>query len=372
MKIAYYMPFKPLDHPTPSGDLIIGRGIYEELGKEQEVDVVSNLRLRFVYRQPLLAIKLILERRRVLRKLKLDKPSLWFSYHCYYKAPDLLGSYCSEKLKIPYVIFQGIYSTKRRKKLSTWLGFQLNKQALLAADLVITNKKRDYKNLSRLRDDIVFIPPGIEPDNFSHCDISRQEIRNEFGISAETTLIACAAMLRADVKTKGVKIVIDSFREVLKNNHDCKLMIIGNGVCRAELEKYGSDLGKQVIFVGRIERSNLYKYFSAADFFAFPGIKEALGMVYLEAQSCGLPVIAYSNWGASEAVLDGVTGLLSDVDDPVKFTENMQKLVSDKNLRVELGKAASKHIRENHDLDINYKQLNNLLARVCSEYGTAK
>ena len=51
---------------------------------------------------------------------------VWFTYHSYYKAPDLLGPVASKRMKIPYVIFQGIYSTKRRRKLNSLPGFYLN------------------------------------------------------------------------------------------------------------------------------------------------------------------------------------------------------------------------------------------------------
>ena len=65
---------------------------------------------------------------------------LWFTYHTYYKAPDLLGPYATSKLTIPYVIFQGIYSTKRRRKLKTLPGFYLNRDVLRAARHVFINK----------------------------------------------------------------------------------------------------------------------------------------------------------------------------------------------------------------------------------------
>ncbi|MGL1932356.1 MAG: glycosyltransferase family 4 protein [Desulfotalea sp.] len=347
---------------------MIGKGLYQQLEKEQDIEVVSLLRLRLIYRRPLLILKLFLEQLKVTKRLKHNKPDLWLSYHCYYKAPDLLGHYCSKKLKIPYIIFQGIYSTKRRKKISSWLGFQLNKRALLSADLLITNKKRDFKNLSRLRDDIVFIAPGIEIKKFQFCELSRKDIRAKLKISDSTKLVVCVAMFRDDVKSKGVKIVINSIRDLLQKDHDIQLLLIGDGVCRHELEKYSSDIEKKVHFLGRLKQAELYKYFSAADVFAFPGINEALGMVYLEAQSCGLPVVAYSNWGASEAVIDKKTGLLSPYKQPEEFTANIEILVSNDNLRKKIGSAAKEHIRQHHDLSKNYGKLNILLKETVERY----
>ena len=53
------------------------------------------------------------------------------------------------------------------------------------------------------------------------------------------------------------------------------------------------------------------RYYSAGDMFVFPGIRESLGMVYLESQSCGLPVVAFHNGGIPEVVVDGETGFLT-------------------------------------------------------------
>ena len=81
--------------------------------------------------------------------------------------------------------------------------------------------------------------------------------------------------------------------------------------------------GQRVQFLGKIPRLELYQYYSAADIFAFPGIEESLGMVYLEAQSCNLPVVAYQDWGGGETVVDEQTGLLSPAATPSLFTTNI-------------------------------------------------
>ncbi|MGB3224630.1 MAG: glycosyltransferase family 1 protein, partial [Desulforhopalus sp.] len=123
MKISYYMPFKPMDHAHPSGDLVTGTELYNLLSdRGHAITPASSLRCRWIYYKPLTLLRLFGERRRILQQHKNDKPDLWLSYHSYYKAPDLLGAMCSSRLGIPYVIFQGIYSTKRRKSLKTLPG----------------------------------------------------------------------------------------------------------------------------------------------------------------------------------------------------------------------------------------------------------
>jgi hypothetical protein len=151
MKILFYAPFKPLDHAHPSGDLVTASGIAEYLMRQgHQVLPASSLRCRWIFWQPWRWPRYMLEKRRVVRRFYKDDVHIWLTYHTYYKAPDLLGPYASQKLKIPYVIFQGIYATKRRRKLKTVAGFYLNQRVLRAARHVFTNKTVDWVNLKRL------------------------------------------------------------------------------------------------------------------------------------------------------------------------------------------------------------------------------
>ncbi len=364
MNFAYYMPFKPLGHPNPSGDLITGTEIYNYLGERGHTcSQMSNLRCRWIYYHPFSWVRLVQEQQRIVRQQLSFKPDIWLTYHSYYKAPDLLGPYCSKKLNIPYAIFQGIYSTKRRKKLKTLPGFYLNRYALLSANLIFTNKKRDNKNLQRLLPEhkICYIPPGIHTEKFTFSESARTEKRAEWQVNNKIVILA-TAMFRPGVKTEGIKRVIKSCSELLQQNTNVMLVIAGDGSSREELEQYAKKmLPGKVIFTGKIPREKLYTIYSAADVFAFPGIDESLGMVYLEAQSCGLPVVAYSDWGASEAVIDNGTGLLSSSLEPDLFTHNIGLLAVNGRLRKKMAARAPIYIRENHELHKGYSILENRL-----------
>ena len=141
------MPFKPFGHKNPSGDLITGMELHDFLSKNNhEVEIASTLRSRWLYLKPWKFFNVARERDRVTSAQKSSPVDIWLSYHTYYKAPDLLGPTCSSRLSIPYVIFQGIYSTKRKRSLKTFPGFLLNRAALQAAQVVFTNKKTDERN----------------------------------------------------------------------------------------------------------------------------------------------------------------------------------------------------------------------------------
>ena len=366
MKIAYYMPFKPLGHANPSGDLITGTEIYDYLrGAGHQCELASELRCRWIYYRPALWPQFLGEQRRIVRQGRRHRPDLWLTYHSYYKAPDLLGCLCAHRLQIPYIIFQGIYSTKKRKKLKTLPGFYLNRRCLVGADLVFTNKKRDRRNLLRLLPEqkVCYIPPGIHSARFTFDARAREELRARWNIEGETVILS-AAMFRPGVKTRGLRLVIESCARLAAQQHNIRLVIAGDGSSRDELHRLADELlPNRVLFAGRIQRDELYRYYSAADIFAFPGIEESLGMVYLEAQSCGLPVVAYSDWGGSETVIPEQTGLLTSSHNPEMFTENIGRLIADRPFSRQLGGQGAAHIRDRHELRDGYSHLEAQLHR---------
>ncbi len=367
MKILFYAPFKPLDHVHPSGDLVTATEIAGYLvSRGHEVIQASALRCRWIYWKPWLWPKLIVEKRRVVRRFFAGDVDLWFTYHSYYKAPDLLGSYASQKIKVPYVIFQGIYSTKRRRRLKTLPGFYLNKRVLCAARHVFVNKTLDWVNLKRLIPDerISYVSPGIHPADFHFDGDARKALRNQWNAGDEPVAFS-AAMFRADVKTEGLIWVIRACGDLVRRGSPLRLVIAGDGPQRDKLKRLAAEqLGERVIFVGEIPRSKMDRYYSACDLFVFPGIRESLGLVFLEAQSCGLPVVAFHNAGVPDAVKDGITGLLVPMYAFEPFADAIERLLSDSKLRRTMGEAAQAHVRRNYDLNKNYQKMEAVLQEI--------
>jgi len=364
MIISYYMPFKPLGHKNPSGDLVMGSELFAYLKEQQHhITLASELRCRWIYYKPWKWLLLFSEFLSLVSKYKSEPPNLWLTYHSYYKSPDLLGALVCKKRNIPYIIFQGIYSTKKRKKLVSKPGFYLNRWALKSADLVLTNKKKDYHNLTRLlpEEKVRYLAPGLYPESFTFDLVSRRSLRNRWKTDKKRVVMT-AAMFRPGVKTKGLLQVIDSCAKLVEEGFDLQLVVAGDGANRQLIkQKAAALLGDRAIFLGKIPRHELYRYYSAADVFAFPGIEESLGMVFLEAQSSGLPVVAFKNWGAGEAVINKKTGLLNSAENIDEFTSNIGQLLQDDELRRTMRDRAKQHVRDNHDLTKNYAALNALI-----------
>jgi glycosyltransferase involved in cell wall biosynthesis len=367
LRILFYAPFKPLGHGHPSGDLVTATEIVEYLVRQgHEVIQASPLRCRWIYWKPWLWPKLLVEKRRAVRRFCKKNVDLWLTYHSYYKAPDLLGPYASQRIKIPYVIFQGIYSTKRRRKLKTLPGFYLNKRALCAARHVFVNKTVDWINLKRLIPDgrISYVSPGINPAAFYFEGDARRTLRGQWNVGDEPVVFS-AAMFRADVKTEGLTWVIRTCGELVRRGSSLRLVIAGDGKQRDKLQRLAArQLGERVMFVGKIRRHEMHRYYSACDLFVFPGIRESLGLVFLEAQACGLPVVAFDTAGVPEAVKDGVTGLLVPADAAKAFEEAIARLLKDSQLRRKMGQAAQSYVRRKHDLNRNYQKMEHVIQEI--------
>ena len=364
MKICFYAPFKPLGHPKPSGDLVTARGIVEFFeSRGHAVIPASSLRCRWIYWKPWLWPPLLQERRRVVRRLSGRGVDVWFSYHSYYKAPDLLGPYAAARLGVPFVLFQGVFSTKRRRDWKTLPGFHLNRRTLLSADRVFTNKQVDRRNLRRLlpEDRIHYVAPGIHPEEFAFDAQARERLRREWQVGEEPVVLA-VAMFRPGVKAEGLAWVIRACGELGRRGRRLRVVIAGDGRERPRLMRLAqTELPDRVRFAGQVERRELYRYYSAADLFVFPGIQESLGVVYLEAQSCGLPVVAFANAGVPEAVRHGTTGLLVPMYDRRAFVAAIERLLRDGDLRRRMGANAGRHVRRLHDLRKNYAEMESVL-----------
>ena len=158
---------------------------------------------------------------------------------------------------------------------------------------------------------MIKIAPGIDTDHFSprNSDNLRQSLQ-----LSQKKVIVCVARL---VHRKGQDKLIDAMPSILKSISNAHLLIVGQGPYQSKLVKRVKKLGleESVTFVGRINYEQLPEYICAGDLFAMPsrsrfgGLEvEGLGIAYLEASACGLPVIAGSSGGAPDAVVDGKSG----------------------------------------------------------------
>jgi phosphatidylinositol alpha-1,6-mannosyltransferase len=179
---------------------------------------------------------------------------------------------------------------------------------------------------------MVKIAPGIDTDHFSPRN--SENLRQSLQLS-QKKVIVCVARL---VHRKGQDKLIDAMPIILESISNAHLLIVGQGPYLPKLVKRVKKLGlvENVTFVGRINYEQLPEYICVGDLFAMPsrsrfgGLEvEGLGIAYLEASACGLPVIAGASGGAPDAVVDGKTGEVVNGTDITAIAQSVIKFLSD-------------------------------------------
>ena len=361
MRIAIYCPNKPLNHPHPSGDLVIAQGIHWMLNRlGHDCREIVQFRSRWFWETGAGWIGAFRAWTDAWRRARAFKPQIWITYHTYYKSPDVIGPWITGLMKIPYAIFQPMYSTRRSKSSSTSLGFRLNRWAVLRARHVFTNNFLDLEALHRILPDrrITYLAPGIRPEEFERDPSAGHALRAQLQIPPDQFLILTAARWREGVKTESFLHLLRALVKLRQFLPDFTLVVVGDGPMEPHLRSLAlQDLPGQVVFAGRVPRREMSRFYSAADLFAFPGIGESLGMVFLEAQCCGVPVVALDVAGVSQVVFHGETGILVPRDDGSAMAGAIEGLGRDPERRRKLGAAGSRFVRDERNLYKNYLKL---------------
>lgn len=344
-----------------SGDVTIARdlaGTLESLG--HEVVRLPYFPAKEIYWKPRLWAGL--KKTRHAMEKAAEGADCWLTYGSYYKVPDVFGPVCAGHLSIPYFIFQASYAKNRGRKLKTWPGYMLNKRAMLSANHIFCNRTNDVIGCAKLlpKDRYTYIKPGLPDGLLVHNREEGDRLRALWG-AGESTVIVTAAMMRAGVKAKGLQWTFSACADLLREGRDITLVVAGDGPRRQELEAEAKRvLGDRVRFLGLVDRDKLAGVFSAGDLFAFPGLRESVGMVYLEAQQCGLPVVATDDEGAPAVVGNGVSGIVTSADKGA-YTQGIATLVDDVPLRGKLAAGAAEYVHNTHSARTNYELMTSIM-----------
>lgn len=258
-------------------------------------------------------------------------PELWFTYHNYYKAPDLLGPAIVGKLGIPYVVAEA--SDAERRASGDWAAHtRIVRAGLEAADLHLHFTDRDRQGLEPWRSAhtaLLELPPFIA---------FRDEPPRHAG-DAPVPRLVTVAMMREGTKQNSYLALARVLGQVA--DRPWTLTVIGDGRQRAEIEGAFAGLPEgRVSWLGAIPHDRVVAEMAAHDVFIWPGVREAYGLVYLEAQAVGLPIVAFDSGGVSATVRSGETALLAPEGDEAALAAALLNLLDDKALRRTMGQAA--------------------------------
>ncbi len=254
--------------------------------------------------------------------------------HCGLVLPDGLSGWLLQKtFGIPYIVYtHGKEILENQKKPEKE---QLMRMAFNSAARVVANS--DYtagllKDFGVPAEKIVRIPPGIQPQQWT-AEVSSQrveQLRQQHQLGNHPIILTVGRLN----ERKGHDTVIQAMPAILSEVPDAIYLIVGDGLERENLQALSQKMGleKAVVFAGEVPDEDLPAYYQLATVFTMisrqpPGSHEVegFGIVYLEANACGLPVVAGRSGGVPDAVVDGETGFLVD---PFKVEETATAIIN--------------------------------------------
>ena len=214
----------------------------------------------------------------------------WVTYHNYYKAPDLIGPVVAAYLKIPYILVE---ATRAKKRLhGRWSDFAVSAEAATdAARLIFYLTERDAQALRRdapKGQALIHLRPFLVRDALPPA--------SDLGGP-----MLSVGMFRPGDKLASYQLIADTL--ALLPDSPWHLEIAGDGAARREVEEMMAPFGKNVRFLGELDQEGLTRQYERASLLFWPGVNEAFGMTYLEAQAAGVPVVAQDRPGVRDVIL---------------------------------------------------------------------
>ncbi len=227
-------------------------------------------------------------------------------------------------------------------------------QVVAEADRLVANTGTEATQLVELYGadpgKIDVVPPGVDTDVFSPGPAGAElAARQALGLHPDELVIAFAGRIQP---LKGPDVLLGAVRQLARAHPDrrWRVIIVGgvSGTGRQDEHRL-ADLAEQlgidalVDFRPPVPAAELAQLYRAADVVAVPSYNESFGLVALEAQASGTPVVAAAVGGLTVAVADGVSGLLVPGHDPVMWADHLARVVLDPELHARLAAAAPVH-----------------------------
>ena len=205
---------------------------------------------------------------------------------------------------------------------------------------------------------VAVVPPGVDLDVFASQGASgRARARASLGLPADAHVLLFVGRIQP---LKAPDLLVRAADQLIRRDPSLRGRLVvavvggpsGTGLQRpGELETLARGLGLAgvpgvddvVRFHPPVPREGLADWYRAADVVAVPSYSESFGLVAIEAQAAGTPVVAADVGGLATAVADGVSGLLVDSHDPSDWADALGSLLADPDLRARLGSGATAH-----------------------------
>ncbi|MGI4896595.1 MAG: glycosyltransferase family 4 protein [Janthinobacterium lividum] len=213
------------------------------------------------------------------------------------------------------------------------------------------------------------LTPGVDATVFRPDTEGRARVRRRHGLG-ERPVVVCVSRL---VARKGQDVLVRALPQIRQQVPDAALLVVGDGPHRAHVQGLVDSLGLRghVVLTGSVPWQETPAHYAAGDVFCMPtrtrlaGLEpEALGICYLEAAACGLPVVAGDSGGAPDAVLAGVNGVVVDGRDVSAVARAVTRLLLDPVTAQEYGTAGREWVSDRWGWPEQARRLASLLAGV--------
>lgn len=208
---------------------------------------------------------------------------------------------------------------------------------------------------------------GIDSEHFSPSPRNDDPLRRSHGIGRGDIVFAQVGAL---APYKGHDVLLDAFQRVRQTVGSARLLIIGDGVNALSISEVVRERGlsDSVTLTGFVDDVTAY-FREVIDINVLASREEGMGLVNLQASSCGLPNIASDCTGIREAVLHGRTGLLFEPGNATALAGCMVELARDASMREDMGRAGRNFILDNFSISGYVEQVQDLMSRTLREFG---
>lgn len=205
------------------------------------------------------------------------------------------------------------------------------------------------------KNDIEITPFGVDTNLFN---ITSNILENDY------ITIGLCKHLRP---VYGINFLIEAFALLSKEvNKDLKLLIVGDGEERLNLEKLTKSLHIQdkVTFTGDVKNKYVSHFINKMDIVCLPSIRESFGVAAVEASACGRPVVCSNVGGLKEVVIDGETGFLFKSQDVIDLKNKLKLLVENESLMRKFSSSGRQFVLENYNWEDNAKHMYDIYSKL--------
>jgi glycosyltransferase involved in cell wall biosynthesis len=274
-----------------------------------------------------------------LKKLGINKPFI-------HTIHGVLADEYEQAKQTGYQTFRGRIANSFMHRLA-----KLEEQTAHNAALIVTISRYSLEKIQAHygieKSKVRIVPNGVDTEKFKPMD--GLVVRQQFGLGNEP----CVLFVGSLIPRKGLPFLVEAAKKIVKENAETKFLIVGDGPLRNQLAASleAANLSGNFKFLGNLKEDALPAVYNCADVFVLPSIQEGQGIVLLEAQASGKPVVAFDVGGVNEAVQNKETGLLVNRGSNGELADALLKLLSDNTLREKMGTNGRRFVTENFTWD---------------------